>query len=264
MRPWLSLQTRRAPWLRVGGSTTVDARYVGAGERTPPDVALRRRADAVRTTAPRRFLHRDHAALHRDAADVPALAGEPAVAVGVERGRVQVRVRRARGQRIDAHCALGPAHTHHRVLSAVGEPCRLVRALDHAVRRRAAAERDQFAAAALGVEPAEVAAALRRVPDAAVGRRRDVVDAGALRRAQRPGLQPCRGLGARRAAPGGTGGENKELAALQVTHGRLLRRPSYDLCRVNATCCGTAPGAPSSIRSAANRCTAPSASTRRC
>ena len=46
----------------------------------------------------------------------------------------------------------------------------------------------------LRVEPAEMAAALRGEPDAAVGRRRDVVDAGAARRAERPGLHRCGGM----------------------------------------------------------------------
>ena len=90
------------------------------------------------------------------------------------------------------HGAVRPADAHDRVLAAVGDPRRAVRALDDAVRRGAAAERHQLDARALRVEPAEVAAALRREPDAAVGRRRDVVDAGRLARPERPAAHRSR------------------------------------------------------------------------
>ena len=117
------------------------------------------------------------------------------------------------GQRERAHRAVGPADANDRVLAAVGEPCGLVRALDDAVRRRAGAERDELDAAARRIEPAEVAAALRREPDAAIGRGRDVVDAGALARASGQLRTACVSLRAR-SGQGGRGTESQEREGL--------------------------------------------------
>ena len=69
-----------------------------------------------------------------------------------------------------------------RVLPALGDPGRAVRPDDHAVRRRALAERDLLDLAGLRIEDAERALALRRVPDGAVRRGRDVVRMRAARR----------------------------------------------------------------------------------
>src|SRR6185295_2089265 len=113
-----------------------------SGERAVPDVALGCRADAVRPGAARRLLDAHLSALGLHLADEAALAGEPEVAVVVEGSGVEVRVRRSRRQRKDAHAAIGPADADDRVLAAVGEPRCVVGTRDDAVRRRAAAERD--------------------------------------------------------------------------------------------------------------------------
>ena len=110
MRPWLSLQTRRAPWsfgrrlddARLAG-LPVDLRDEAAGQRTPPDVARGRGADAVGPAAARRVLDGDLAGLDGDLADHAALPGEPQVALAVEGAGVEVGVGRALGQREQAH-----------------------------------------------------------------------------------------------------------------------------------------------------------------
>src|SRR4029079_18829433 len=117
----------RLDHVRVAG-LTVDAGDERAGERAPPDVAAGCRADAVGAGAARRFLDRHGAGPGRDLADEAALAGEPEVAVAVERRGVPVRVASYGGQRERAHRAVGPADSNDRVLAAVGEPRGLVRA----------------------------------------------------------------------------------------------------------------------------------------
>ena len=171
-----------------GARLAVDARDERPRERAPPDVARRRHADAVGPAAARRVLHRDLAGGRHHLADHARLAGVPEVAVAIERRGVEVGVRRALGQTEHAHLAPRPADADDGVLATVGEPGRPVRALDHPVRRRSGAECDELRAAGLRVEPAEVAAALRAEPHAAIGGRRHVVDAGALRCAQGPRL----------------------------------------------------------------------------
>src|SRR5207249_9459513 len=64
---------------------------------------------------------------------------------------------------------------HDRVEAAVGDPWVSIGTDDHAVRRRSRAELHHSRRAGLRIEVAELAGALRRVPDAAIGRGRDVV-----------------------------------------------------------------------------------------
>jgi hypothetical protein len=94
------------------------------------------------------------------------------------------------------------------------------------VRRRVAAERDQLGVARLRIEPAEMAAALRAEPDATIGRRRDVVDAGALARRERPAAHR-RSVGTRGERPHGQesgAGEGGDCVASRADrHGGLLR-----------------------------------------
>jgi hypothetical protein len=182
---------RRLHHGRVAGAP-VDTRDERAGQGTPPDIATRGSANAVGTAAARRFLDADLPALHRHLAHVPTLAGEPQVAVAVECAGVEAGIWRALGQGEDLQLAVGPADANDGVLSAVGDPRCLVGPLDHAVRRRARAQGDEFGAAGLGVEPSQMPTGLRREPDAAIGRRRQVVDAGAAGRSQGPGLHLSR------------------------------------------------------------------------
>src|SRR5690606_24721908 len=170
---------RRLDDLRIAG-VAIDARDERSRERAPPDLALRRRADAVGPATARRAPHPRFTRARIDAADEAALPGEPQRAVRIEGGGVEIRVGRAFGQREHAHFAPGPADANDRVPAAVGQPRGAIGSLDHAVRRRSLAERDELGATGLRVEAAEVAAAVRGEPDAAVGRGRDVVDAGAL------------------------------------------------------------------------------------
>src|SRR6185369_10452907 len=185
---------------RVPGAP-VDLRDERPCQRAPPDVTGGRRADPVRAASPRGFLDADLAGLDRQLAHVAALAGEPQVAVAVECGRVEVRVGGAARHREYLHLSVGPADPHDRVLAAIGDPRSLVRSLDYPVRARARAERDQFGVAGLRIEPAQVAARLGREPDAAVRSRREVMNAGAARGAQRPRLHLAGlGEGGRRSA----------------------------------------------------------------
>ncbi len=103
-------------------------------------------------------------------------------------------------------------------------------------------------AAAGRVEPAEVAAALRGEPDAAVGRRRDVVDAGRLRRGERPRLH-ARGRRRRREPGRRAARRHREQRAERVSsrhrlHGHLLRAaaspPLCFACTARRTPCGGA------------------------
>ena len=163
----------------------------------------------------------DLAGAHRQLADVAALAREPEIAVAVEGAGVEVGVRRALGQRKHADLAVGPADADDRVLPAIGEPRRMVRPLDDAVRRGPRAERDQFRAPGRRLEPAQVTARLRRKEHAAVGRGRDVVDAGVARGGELPGLQGT-GLRARFADGQGGGAQPGEQGATlqdEVRHG---------------------------------------------
>src|SRR6185369_877 len=159
-------------------------------------------------------------------ANEAALAGEPEVTVAVERRGVEVRVRRPLRKRKRADLPIGPADANDCVLTAVGEPGSMVGTWDDAVRRRVAAERDELRVTGLRIEPAEMAAALRAEPDAAVGRRRDVVDAGALARRERPAAHR-RSVGTRGERPHGQesgAGEGSDCVASRADrHGGLLR-----------------------------------------
>ena len=112
--------------------------------------------------------------------------------------------RRGRGQREDAYRLACRVDAHDRVQAAVGDPRRAVRADDDAVRRRAGAERDLARSSPRRrVELAERPAALRRVPDAAVRRGRDVVRVGAARaRDTRCRARPAAAARAAPPAPG--------------------------------------------------------------
>jgi hypothetical protein len=127
--------------------------------------------DAVGPAALRGFEHFHLAEARVEPAVDAALAGKPVHALSVEDRGVEVGVAAALGQRPHLDCASLRIDAHDRVLSAVGKPRRAVGAGDHAVRRGAAAERHELDLAALRIENAEVAAALRRDPDRAARRR---------------------------------------------------------------------------------------------
>ena len=110
-----------------------------------------------------------------------ALPREPQPAGAIEYGRVQVRVGRRRGKREEPHRARTRVHADDRVEPAVGDPRRAVGADDDAVGCRSGAERRMPRPAGAGIEPAELAARLRRVPDAAVAGGCDVVRVRARR-----------------------------------------------------------------------------------
>ena len=103
---------RRLDDRRLAGRA-VDAGDERAGERAPPDVAAaascRCRTGRCRAARP----YRDAAGLGRDLADEAALAGEPEVAVAIEGRGVEVRVRRAGGQR-EARAPRGRASRRER------------------------------------------------------------------------------------------------------------------------------------------------------
>ena len=168
------IRLRRIDHGRVAGRG-VDARDVIAGERRVPDLARRRGGDAVRPVSLRRLPRFDRARRRIEAAIDAALPGEPELAALVEGRGVEVCTLEAFRQREQLHVLRLRIETHDRVLPALGNPRGAVRSDDHAVRRRALAERDLLRFAGLRIEHAERALMLRRVPDRAVGRGRDVM-----------------------------------------------------------------------------------------
>ena len=137
--------------------------------------------------------------------------------------------------------------------------------LDDAVRRRAAAERDELDVAARRVEPAEMAAALRREPDAAVGRGRDVVDAGALARRQRPAAHAprCRRARSRGQATATTPAASERGSASRrdrMRHGSLreTRAGASSAGTLYSTRCGTLSSGSFRASRCTTRCASPS------
>ena len=93
----------------------------------------------------------------------------------IEDGGVEVRAAPVAGQREDRDLVGVGIDPDDRVQAAVGDPGVAVRPGDDAVRRGPGTERDRPDVAGRRVEVAERAVVLARVPDAAVGRGRDVV-----------------------------------------------------------------------------------------
>ena len=159
---------------RSDGFFDVDERDVATRERGVIDVAVpvARVDHAVRPGAPRRGQDA-HLSVRSDVSVVARLTCEPEQPEAIERSGVEIHVRS--GQRIACELVRLRVDTHDRVQPAVGDPRVAVWPDDHAVRRRAVAELRHPRRAGLRIEVAELAGALRRVPDASVDRGRDVV-----------------------------------------------------------------------------------------
>ena len=153
----------------------IDPGDVAIRERRVEHRAVGRGGDPVRTRAARRRHDLQRTALRIEVAEVAGLTGEPQDAGAIERRGVQVHVRT--GKLEHAHVLRRRIDTHDRVQATVGDPWRAVGPDDHAVRRGSRAELHHACRAGLRIEVAELAGALRRVPDAAVGGGRDVVRA---------------------------------------------------------------------------------------
>src|ERR1051325_8319277 len=169
-----ALVARRRLDDRGGAGSAVDARDVRAGERRVVHRAVRGGLDAVGAAAPRRFEYLHVAGLRIEAAIDAALPGEPEHALQIEGGGVEVGVARVVGQlphldllRIGTTARV---HSHDGILPAVGEPHSTIRPRYDAVRRGARAQGNEIEFSALGIEDAELAAALHRDPHRAVGR----------------------------------------------------------------------------------------------
>src|SRR5262249_33169690 len=147
-----------------------DARDVRAGERGVVHRTVGGGLNAVGAAAARRLEYFHVAGFRIEAPVDPALPGEPEHALQIERRGVEVGVARVLGQLPDLDLPCLGVHTHDGVLAAVGEPRGAVRARDHAVRRGARAQGNEIEFPALGIEDAELAAALHRDPHRAVGR----------------------------------------------------------------------------------------------
>src|SRR5262249_34381141 len=128
-----------------------------------------------------------------DAAVNAALPGEPERALLVEGRGVEVGALETLRQREQLHRLASRIEARDRVLPAFGDPGRAVGTDDHAVRRRALAERDLLDLAGLWIENAERALILRSVPHLAVRRGGDIVRmrAGCDRKI-RDAVGPCR------------------------------------------------------------------------
>src|SRR4029453_6199901 len=100
-------------------------------------------------------------------------AREPDPAPLVERRRVEVGVAPGFGQRPALDLARPGIDPDDGVRAAFGHPRRAVGPDDHAVRRRPAPERHEVDLARGRIETAELAVALRGVPDDAIGADRD-------------------------------------------------------------------------------------------
>ena len=182
MRPRESAQARRAPCPRGGrlqhgraARPRVDSTEVAAGERGVVDEPVARGGDAVGTWAAGCAEDLQVAGARIETPVDAALAREPQHAAAIEHRRVQVGIAGARGQAEQADRLGARVDAHDRVETAVGDPGRAVRADDDAVRRGARPERDVTRSPGARVQTAERPRVLRRVPDAAVLCRRDVV-----------------------------------------------------------------------------------------
>src|SRR5439155_7836209 len=172
--PPCALSLRRRVDQRGRDVLDVNERDVIPGERRVVDVpvAVARVDDPIRPGTPRRRQHAYNAAIRSHVTEVTALSGEPDEAESVEGSRVEAHIRT--GQRVAGHLVRLRVDAHDRVEAAIGDPRIAIRSDDHAVRRRAAAELRHLEGAGLRIEVPELAGALRRVPDAAVGRGRGI------------------------------------------------------------------------------------------
>lgn len=152
-----------------------DACDVAAGERGVVDIAARRHGDAIRARAERGVEDFDLSGRAIEAAVQSGLAGEPEPAGVVECSSVEIGVARTFGQRKRANFVRHGIDADDRVEAAVRHPWCAVRSDDHAVRGGAAAERDFVGLSGGGIEETEFAGGLGGVPDASIGRGRDIV-----------------------------------------------------------------------------------------
>ena len=164
-----------------GAGCGVDAGNVIAAQRCVPDLAGGRGGDAIRPVTLRRLPGIDLSARRIDTSVDAGLAGEPEDAALVEGRRVEIGLLESLRQRKELHLFAFRIDARDRVQPGLGDPRRAVRPGDHAMRRRALAERHLLHLAGSRVENAERALVLRRVPDRAVGRGRDIVRMRALR-----------------------------------------------------------------------------------
>src|SRR6185295_19623696 len=102
--------------------------------------------------------------------DDAALAGEPEIAVTIERASIEIGIRRSVGKREHSDDAIRPPDSDDRLLSTVRNPGRLVRTLNHPVRCGSCAQRNQFGTTCRRIEITKVATRLCGEPDAAVRR----------------------------------------------------------------------------------------------
>jgi hypothetical protein len=183
----------------------IDPGNVAAGERGVPDVATGGRGDAIGPGTTRRVEDLNPSTGRIQPAVDAGLAGEPEDAVPIERRRVQVGVPPVRRQREDLDASRSGVDADDRVQPTVGDPRRPVGPDDDAVRCGSGSEPGLVDGAGRGIEVAEGAVLLARVPDAAVGGGGDVV----------------------RVAPGG----NRELHELEGSRRTGWRSGARQRCR---------------------------------
>ena len=152
-----------------------DPAHVAPDKRRVVDLAVRAGRDPIGSGASRRVEDPHLPGLGVEQTEDPVLAGEPQRPVAVERRRVETRVGPERGQREALHLARRRVDADDRVEPAIGDPRRAIGADDDPMRRRSAAELCHLRRTRLRIEPPELARELRRVPDTAVARGRDVV-----------------------------------------------------------------------------------------
>src|SRR5438477_8595855 len=192
----------------------LDAANVTTREGRVVDVPVGAGRDAIWTGPARRVEDRHRAAPRIEPPEDAVLSGEPEGSVPIEGRSIEARVRTVRRKREALDLVRYGIDPDDGVETAVGYPRCAVGPDDHAVRSRPRAELDCLNHPEPRIEPSELARELRRVPDAPVPRRRDVVRSltardgvllhdkvdGGARRA-REGCHDRRGRVLRRAGP---------------------------------------------------------------